>query len=312
MADELQIKCLFYMAQQKQSLQDSQTQKGEDQKEGQGCIFSMKVSLNYEVEYLPCHNSMHLKSIKSPSFTLDPSLLLEETKAHDTMRKILHNKSVPELELDSIAKAVSSKAKSIKNDPRNASSKVIHIVMSLRVIWVQEFNPEAALAWERLLPQGKTFSFTLPATENSIRELEKLSFDKDWCFDQEQCAICLKEFIVGEDVTRMPCLHAYHGDCILKWLNNSHFCPSCRCPMPVCRVIDGTFPFPKFKRCPPIPPSCTGDKIGKGARMSVGYQFNNYLSNRHIRSHHIFKREREKSPLSRQPAFKADTHGYSA
>ncbi|CAK7357137.1 unnamed protein product [Dovyalis caffra] len=271
MTNEPQIKCLFYMAQQKQRFQDGQTQKAEDQKERQGCIFSMKVSLNYEVEYLPYHNSMHLKSIKSPSFPLDPSLLLEETKAHDTMHKILLNKSLPELDLDSIVKAVSSKAKSIKNDPRNASSEVIHIVMSLRVIWVQEFNLEAALAWERLLPQGETFSFNWHATENSIRELEKLSFDKDWCFDQEQCAICFKEFIVGEDVTRMPCFHVYHGDCILKWLNNSRFCPSCRCPMPVCRVVDGTFPFLKFKRCPRVPPSC-GGKIRKGARMSVGYQ----------------------------------------
>lgn len=84
-----------------------------------------------------------------------------------------------------------------------------------------------------------------------IREMGKVRFDvsrlglMDRCsicsLEEEDdgmpclhCPICLDKFNDGFEVTRMPCLHVYHGDCIDRWLVRSRICPLCRSPIPRC------------------------------------------------------------------------------
>lgn len=43
-----------------------------------------------------------------------------------------------------------------------------------------------------------------------------------------ECAICLSEYEEGDKVKEMPCKHAFHVDCIGKWLGISNFCPVCK------------------------------------------------------------------------------------
>ena len=71
----------------------------------------------------------------------------------------------------------------------------------------------------------------IPATKCSIKALEKVRFQQGLNSIQE-CVICMEEFHTGSEVTRMPCSHIYHGDCIVRWLETSHICPLCRYPMP--------------------------------------------------------------------------------
>ena len=71
----------------------------------------------------------------------------------------------------------------------------------------------------------------IPATKCSIKALEKVRFQQGLNLVQE-CVICMEEFHTGSEVTRMPCSHVYHGDCIVRWLKTSHICPLCRYPMP--------------------------------------------------------------------------------
>ncbi|CAA7031002.1 unnamed protein product [Microthlaspi erraticum] len=48
------------------------------------------------------------------------------------------------------------------------------------------------------------------------------------CFSTE-CAICLTEFSVGEEIEVLPmCSHTFHVACIDEWLTYSSSCPSCR------------------------------------------------------------------------------------
>ncbi|KDP32866.1 hypothetical protein JCGZ_12158 [Jatropha curcas] len=238
-------------------------------------LFSVTFTVNYEVEYLPFYYHMNLKSDKKPPFSLPRCLLLDQDKVKNTMFALLSQALIPEPEMESIIKIVSVKAKSVASDPCNDGFDVIPIIMSLRVVWVQEYNLDVQLAWERLLPGGAVISLNLPATEKSVRELDRMVFEGEGCFwpckaGEEKdfmCAICLKEFEGGEEIRRMPCLHVYHGDCIVRWLKNSHLCPSCRFPMPVCKVVDGTFSFLRRKHC--VRPVAVGGKIRKGARMSV-------------------------------------------
>lgn len=74
----------------------------------------------------------------------------------------------------------------------------------------------------------------IPASESAIEGLEKVRLDSGIIGRTPSCAICLKDFAEEEGmVTRMPCSHYYHGDCIVEWLHINHLCPMCRYPMPI-------------------------------------------------------------------------------
>ncbi|XP_050231808.1 uncharacterized protein LOC126680685 [Mercurialis annua] len=71
------------------------------------------------------------------------------------------------------------------------------------------------------------------ATKSSIEKLERVVLN-DIADSSRSCTICIKEMEVGMEVIRMPCLHLYHEDCIVEWLEKySHSCPLCRYEMPV-------------------------------------------------------------------------------
>lgn len=74
----------------------------------------------------------------------------------------------------------------------------------------------------------------IPADESSIENLEKVIFGEEGMREQQQtsCVICMEDFEDGVQVSRLPCLHFYHEDCIGQWLKTSHLCPLCRYPMP--------------------------------------------------------------------------------
>ena len=47
-----------------------------------------------------------------------------------------------------------------------------------------------------------------------------------------ECVICMNEFLVGETIRFLPCLHVYHTVCIDDWLMRGSFtCPSCMEPV---------------------------------------------------------------------------------
>ncbi|XP_059640177.1 E3 ubiquitin-protein ligase CIP8-like [Cornus florida] len=71
----------------------------------------------------------------------------------------------------------------------------------------------------------------VPASEASVEALEKLKVENS---DSKmmQCVICMEQLLVGSEATRMPCLHDFHGDCLVRWLGVSNLCPLCRFRMP--------------------------------------------------------------------------------
>ncbi|KAM6576161.1 hypothetical protein CsatB_027998 [Cannabis sativa] len=62
------------------------------------------------------------------------------------------------------------------------------------------------------------------ASEESIKKLEKVEVKDNPIF----CSICLEDVLIGLEATKLPCTHAYHGECIVEWLQISKFCPNCR------------------------------------------------------------------------------------
>ncbi|KAK7256699.1 hypothetical protein RIF29_30156 [Crotalaria pallida] len=45
---------------------------------------------------------------------------------------------------------------------------------------------------------------------------------------EDNCAICLQEFVTGSDAARLPCSHVYHDTCIMEWFVQCGTCPMCR------------------------------------------------------------------------------------
>uniref|UniRef100_A0A0C9S7X5 RING-type E3 ubiquitin transferase n=1 Tax=Wollemia nobilis TaxID=56998 RepID=A0A0C9S7X5_9CONI len=46
------------------------------------------------------------------------------------------------------------------------------------------------------------------------------------------CPICKEAVCIGEAMKQLPCLHHYHGECILPWLRSRNSCPVCRFELP--------------------------------------------------------------------------------
>ncbi|PON64097.1 43kDa postsynaptic protein [Trema orientale] len=74
-----------------------------------------------------------------------------------------------------------------------------------------------------------------PAAKAAVEELEKFicEADDDACSgDVMTCTVCMDDMLSGTELTRMPCCHVFHGDCIVKWMEMSHSCPICRFELP--------------------------------------------------------------------------------
>ncbi|KAI6706896.1 hypothetical protein NL676_009858 [Syzygium grande] len=53
---------------------------------------------------------------------------------------------------------------------------------------------------------------------------------------EAECAICLTEFVGGEEIRVLKgCRHGFHDQCIEKWLSSKSSCPTCRSS---CVVVD--------------------------------------------------------------------------
>ncbi|KAI6682362.1 hypothetical protein NL676_036243 [Syzygium grande] len=46
--------------------------------------------------------------------------------------------------------------------------------------------------------------------------------------DQDECAICLERFEVGDTLVHLPCAHRFHSGCLVPWLEAHAHCPCCR------------------------------------------------------------------------------------
>ncbi|XP_059650123.1 uncharacterized protein LOC132295874 [Cornus florida] len=101
---------------------------------------------------------------------------------------------------------------------------VIPMVVSIDVVGRPEDEDEDA---DTMVPME---SRRVPASEASIEALEKVKVKN--ADTKMQCVICLEQLLVGSEATRMPCLHDFHGDCLVRWLGISNLCPLCRFRMP--------------------------------------------------------------------------------
>ncbi|KAA8530494.1 hypothetical protein F0562_005203 [Nyssa sinensis] len=72
-----------------------------------------------------------------------------------------------------------------------------------------------------------------PAAKSFVENLPLVILTKEQLRENKVvCAICKEEILVEEKVTRLPCSHHYHGQCIVPWLSIRNTCPVCRHELP--------------------------------------------------------------------------------
>merc|ERR1719440_2481330 len=42
-----------------------------------------------------------------------------------------------------------------------------------------------------------------------------------------ECELCLEEYNEGDELMRLPCMHAFHANCVSPWLQKAGNCPVC-------------------------------------------------------------------------------------
>lgn len=113
----------------------------------------------------------------------------------------------------------------IRADPINAGRTTFAMLVSIKVYIVQQEDETVEDARERSIVcrfWSENPSF--------IQSLEKVKVEIDNS-EQEECCICLNKPCVGEEISILPCPHAYHYKCISVGLVKSKLCPLCRKPV---------------------------------------------------------------------------------
>ncbi|KAN0028903.1 hypothetical protein ACTFIV_010771 [Dictyostelium citrinum] len=63
--------------------------------------------------------------------------------------------------------------------------------------------------------------------EDDINKLPTIKFNAEILKQFSTCMICLSDFDLGESITKLPCSHIFHINCISNWLSNA----STKCPI---------------------------------------------------------------------------------
>lgn len=67
-----------------------------------------------------------------------------------------------------------------------------------------------------------------PATEQQLDNLPTIKITEDDVRKNLECAICMEDFNLNDEVKKLPCKHCFHEPCIKEWLKLHGTCPVCR------------------------------------------------------------------------------------
>lgn len=119
----------------------------------------------------------------------------------------------------------------------NADFVVILAALLCALVCVLGLIAVARCAWIRRIVGRDSLPPPPPAAANKglkkkvLKSLPKLTYSKDneQVMKLYDCAICLAEFVAGEEIRVLPqCGHGFHVACIDMWLRSHSSCPTCR------------------------------------------------------------------------------------
>ena len=170
-----------------------------------------RVVSNSQVDFSPSINSL-LSPEASASFVLHTLSLMD---------------NIPRVSVQDLTTPI---AKHAYNKARNALERgcnTLLLTFTMEIIEEQSLPDRGEL--ENLNEQ--TGLGVVPATDDEIGAL-KTNIFKELENKYLDCNICLEEFVEDTQVKQMPCLHVFHGPCIVEWLKLCNSCPICRSSLP--------------------------------------------------------------------------------
>ncbi|KAJ8539603.1 hypothetical protein K7X08_013855 [Anisodus acutangulus] len=138
---------------------------------------------------------------------------------------------------------INSPAVTLPSPPANHSSEidivhsdfvVILAALLCGLICVLGLITVARCAWIRRITLGNTVVPPPPPANKGLKKkvlksLPKFSYTLERSAKFSECAICLTEFVDGDEIRVLPlCGHGFHVGCIDTWLGSHSSCPSCR------------------------------------------------------------------------------------
>ena len=46
--------------------------------------------------------------------------------------------------------------------------------------------------------------------------------------DENNCTICMSDYVKDEEILTLTCFHKFHSECIETWFKSQNWCPVCR------------------------------------------------------------------------------------
>ncbi|KAL6083089.1 hypothetical protein STEG23_032665 [Scotinomys teguina] len=70
-------------------------------------------------------------------------------------------------------------------------------------------------------------------TKEQIDNLSTRSYEQDGVDSElgKVCSVCISDYVAGNKLRQLPCLHEFHIHCIDRWLSENCTCPVCRRPV---------------------------------------------------------------------------------
>lgn len=117
-----------------------------------------------------------------------------------------------------------------EENARNVEWQVLLAVNNLEI--AVGFDEYIVLLGEHV-DAGSTVKGGPPAAKSVVENLPSVVLTtEDLTANDVVCAVCKNEISQGVEVTRLPCCHHYHQDCIMPWLSIRNTCPLCRFELP--------------------------------------------------------------------------------
>ncbi|KAL3719172.1 hypothetical protein ACJRO7_004171 [Eucalyptus globulus] len=97
--------------------------------------------------------------------------------------------------------------------------------------WQDDIDPDN-MTYEELLDLGEAIGTQNKGLSQELISMLPTSKYKLGGFftrkkSGERCVICQMRYKIGDRRIKLPCKHAYHGECITKWLGINKICPVC-------------------------------------------------------------------------------------
>mmetsp|Transcript_9773 Transcript_9773/g.22280 ORF Transcript_9773/g.22280 Transcript_9773/m.22280 type:complete len:490 (-) Transcript_9773:4-1473(-) len=100
--------------------------------------------------------------------------------------------------------------------------------ISMNKLWSQMIKVQHRLEFSFARLEQALSNASIRVTQETIQTICKKNIEH--APDEEACCmICLVELDDRSTDLQLPCNHAFHEECLLKWLHTHNTCPNCRC-----------------------------------------------------------------------------------